>query len=891
MGHFGFAAVRKILGMPASKDNPICHSCEITRATQSAMQQESNQPRAGAVLRRMWMDIGFGRMSNLVFQAYKDDHSRRIWVHKLKDKSETLTAFIPLQRQLENEVHPRKLGAVARDNDRCYTGQNWKVYAAEHGIELEFYGPHRKETPMERAMQSLGGPARAYMHHGNAPETNMFYAIEHQAFCLNYRPHKGNPDDRSPMSMWQGVKLKRTERMTKGVMFCLAYGFIYPEERAKNDNRSFPAIFLGCHHSERSYRLRCLNSGKIYWVCDVKFVCNIMPYRQNMPGRISHHDPNYVDLEPDEFDEHGTTDDRLAAREHLGRVREMSGAALQKFSTFTACTAANDPTTWDEAMAGPDAAEWREAAAIEDANHKANGTWIMVDRSEAIGHKIFWPKLVLKTKMLPPCLEYPNGKIDKRKVRKTIQAFKATLRNGVDYRESYAATPQWNSIRMIFAVACYFDLDLTLKDIVAYFLAAYLEAGEDIFMEQEPRTDDGTGRLCKLIKSMYGLPQAAYHAQRKLMAALAKDGLHQTVSDRAVVVKKSSNVKAQHAEVICSIHVDDTLSTGTTGGLAAVSESLKKAFKITSDPDPKLVIGVQIERCRPHRWLKIHQYGYVVRLLTAEGMLDSKKSSTPINKGLTKQTSYNDGKPDTREDLHARKRFQEIFGQLMWLSEKTRKDLRFTVNFFGRMLTYAKEYHLGLIRGQPLRYLNGTRDYGLVYQAGEYLKLHGAADADFAGDCVKMRSTIGTYGALGDYGLIWDTCSLVKTIQTSTGHSETTAAASWVKEQKSARIQLREYGLAEQERVVCRVDNAGVVKQAVNTTNHSQAKHYRVNQAYIREACDTEQVLLVQIASEDNPADFFTKALDKGPFEHHRHTIMGPQDNPGKAKANVARAQ
>ena len=520
MGHFGFAAVRKILGMPASKDNPICHSSEITRATQSAMQQESNRPRAGAVLRRMWMDIGFGRMSNLVFQAYMDDHSRRIWVHKLKDKSETLTAFIPLQRQLENEVHPRKLGAVARDNDRCYTGQNWKVYAAEHGIELEFYGPHRKETPMERAMQSLGGPARAYMHHGNAPETDMFYAIEHQAFCLNYRPHKGNPDDRSPMSMWQGVKLKRTERMTKGVMFCLAYGFIYPEERAKNDNRSFPAIFLGCHHSERSYRLRCLNSGKIYWVCDVKFVCNIMPYRQNMPGRISHHDPNYVDLEPDEFDEHGTTDDRLAAREHLGRVREMSGAALQKFSTFTACTAANDPTTWDEAMAGPDAAEWREAAAIEDANHKANGTWIMVDRSEAIGHKIFWPKLVLKTKMLPPCLEYPNGKIDKRKVRKTIQAFKATLRNGVDYRESYATTPQWNSIRMIFAVACYFDLDLTLKDIVAYFLAAYLEAGEDIFMEQEPRTDDGTGRLCKLIKSMYGLPQAAYHAQRKLMAAL-----------------------------------------------------------------------------------------------------------------------------------------------------------------------------------------------------------------------------------------------------------------------------------------------------------------------------------------------------------------------------------
>jgi hypothetical protein len=153
---------------------------------------------------------------------------------------------------------------------------------------------------------------------------------------------------------------------------------------------------------------------------------------------------------------------------------------------------------------------------------------------------------------------------------------------------------------------------------------------------------------------------------------------------------------------------------------------------------------------------------------------------------------------------------------------------------------------------------------------------------------VRMRSTIGTYGMLGEYGLIWDTCSLVKSLQTSTGHSETTAAASWCKEQQSAQVQLREFGLATQPRVVCRVDNAGVVKQAVNTTNHSAAKHYRVAQAYIRQKCDNDEVLLVQIASDDNPADFFTKALDRAPFEKHRFTIMGPQKNPGEARAYVA---
>jgi hypothetical protein len=98
-------------------------------------------------------------------------------------------------------------------------------------------------------------------------------------------------------------------------------------------------------------------------------------------------------------------------------------------------------------------------------------------------------------------------------------------------------------------------------------------------------------------------------------------------------------------------------------------------------------------------------------------------------------------------------------------------------------------------------------------------------------------------------------------------------------------VQLREFGLAEQGRVSCLVDNAGVVKQAVNTTNHALAKHYRVSQAYIRQMCDDEEIVMTKIDSEDNPADFFTKALDKGPFEKHRLTIMGPQRNPSLDEA------
>ena len=59
MGHLGMAAVRLHLGLKAAKssaDDPICHSCEVTRTRKSQMQGVTNRPCADAVLKRVFMD-------------------------------------------------------------------------------------------------------------------------------------------------------------------------------------------------------------------------------------------------------------------------------------------------------------------------------------------------------------------------------------------------------------------------------------------------------------------------------------------------------------------------------------------------------------------------------------------------------------------------------------------------------------------------------------------------------------------------------------------------------------------------------------------------------------------------------------------------------------------
>lgn len=504
----------------------------------------------------------------------------------------------------------------------------------------------------------------------------------------------------------------------------------------------------------------------------------------------------------------------------------------------------------------------------------------MVDRADAHGHRIFDNRPVFKIKWIPPSLGYPNGQIDKYKVRMTIAAYSRMLKDGVDFREKFASTPKWISIRIMFAIAAHFDLEVEIDDVVAFFLTAHLGLGEKIFMEQCEINDDGTGRICQVLKCIYGLPQAAYHAKKKLMDNFAEGGFKQCMSDSAVVVKADPDKNSEHALSITSMHVDDGLSIGTTPNVAKVRKCMKKVFELETDHNTTLVTGVQVLRCRSKRWLKIHQEGYVLKLLLDEQMQDAHHAETPLDPGLTKLPRRTIDL-NTPENLAARKKFMRIFGCLMWLAVKTRPDLQFVVSFFSRLLRMAGVRELSWIRGQPLKYLNATRDHGIVYCSGGDLGMHGSSDADFAGCKETGRSMAGGQISLGKYGCVSTICKLMPSVKTSTGHSETAAQAMWCRDEEAVRLQCREYGLKEQGRTTCRMDNAGVAKQAINLTNHATARHYRVDQAYIKQQCEQEQVRLEQVPTEENEADFFTKALGKQLFLKHKLAIMGPQEYPG----------
>lgn len=923
--HANFNLVRSMEGLPASNDNPVCDQCAMAKANWSSMPSESSKPRAERVLYRMHMDICFGRGSRLIWQMYVDDKSRKIFGDKLTQKNDALQACAALERKLENERSPLRIAIHTTDDEPLYDAAQWKNYRAKKGIQHETNGPYRKESVLERAARTVGEGARAMMLFGNAPEDDHWDAVRHKMVCMNMTKHSAHKGHlRTPNEVWYGVKLKPSNRLKMGIFACLVYVNIHKDAlNSKFDPRAYPSAYLGLHPNARGFRHRDLRTGVKKWGTTGTFITSVFPYRSSLPRMpivdleldditpevyndskkeaLRHWTQNLLDAKRSELTikdnakqdetkhahEESKHDDEKSetAAQQERKTKRQSKPARPRAAEMTNITdnitdkaylitrSSPDPADWNEAMESEDAEDWIKAGEVEINNHITNGTWKLVDRAEALasGARIFHPRTVFKRKWLPPSLEYPNGRIEKHKVRITIAAYKRMLTNGVDYREKYAHTPRWSTVRILLALAAYYKMPLSLDDIIAFFLVPNLEPGECIYMEQPERYSDGTDRLCKLLKSMYGLPQASNHAQRKLIKSFLKRGYKQLVNDQAAFVKNKEGERT-----IVVTHVDDNLSAGNIEDLRA---TLKGAFKITSQDEPKLVTGVQIERNIEKGWLKIHQEGYILKLLEREQMLDSKPSATPIDKSLLAEPRSKN-RETNEETKKANKHFQKIFGELLWLRLHTREDLAFTCSFFSRWLTIAGPRELKWIRDKPLRYLNGTRKQGLAFYSKTEPKLTGASDSDFAGDIPTSRSTLGHYLKFGDYGIISSASILDRKVHSSVGQAETAAAVEWTKEQHSAKLKLREMGENIDYPIECKIDNDGVRKQAANPITPARAKHYRVNQAILRQLQDDREIDLVRVDGADNPADFYTKPLPKSSFVKHRDYLMGPQECP-----------
>jgi len=119
-----------------------------------------------------------------------------------------------------------------------------------------------------------------------------------------------------------------------------------------------------------------------------------------------------------------------------------------------------------------------------------------------------------------------NGNIVRFKARLVAQEFSQAY--GIDYFETYAPVAKLTAYRVIFALAATEQWEIHGMDMITADLLGILD--EAIYMVQPEgfaRTGIKRNLVRRLLRSLYGLKQAAHVWNQKIHAFLIKDRLHQ----------------------------------------------------------------------------------------------------------------------------------------------------------------------------------------------------------------------------------------------------------------------------------------------------------------------------------------------------------------------------
>jgi hypothetical protein len=157
---------------------------------------------------------------------------------------------------------------------------------------------------------------------------------------------------------------------------------------------------------------------------------------------------------------------------------------------------------------------------------------------------------------------------------------------GLDYGETFAATAQMRTVRILITLALIFGGTVTHCDISNAFTNGELK--EELYMSALPGYPNDSGIMLRVVKSLYGLCQASRVWQETLTAALLSIGFVQCKSDTCLFF---------HPDRLCfiSIHVDDLLILCDNDDFRkSVVMRLQAIFKLEDLGVVKMYLGMNI---------------------------------------------------------------------------------------------------------------------------------------------------------------------------------------------------------------------------------------------------------------------------------------------------------
>ncbi|KAJ9562185.1 hypothetical protein OSB04_007345 [Centaurea solstitialis] len=461
----------------------------------------------------------------------------------------------------------------------------------------------------------------------------------------------------------------------------------------------------------------------------------------------------------------------------------------------------NEPTSYGEAMSGIESEQWQEAMKAEMQSMYDNQVWELTDLPQhcrAVGRKWVFKK---KTDM--------DGNVHTFKARLVAKGFTQT--HGIDYDETFSPVAMLKSIRILMAISAYFNYEIWQMDVKTAFLNGKLT--EDVYMEQPDGFIDpkNPNKVCKLLKSIYGLKQASRSWNLHFDERIKEFGFAKSEFEPCVYTKFSGSIVT-----FLVLYVDDILLIGNdVPTLQSVKSWLSKCFdsfpscqinvfcsvlgfkemarerqkmikEVSSCAAMKdlgeaaYILGIKIYRNRSKRLIGLSQSTYIDKIMKKFRMDESKKGFIPMQHGIVLSKTQC---PVSNQDQDKMKSvpYASAIGSIMYAMLCTRPDVAYSISVTSRYQQNPGEPHWVAVKN-ILKYLRRTKDMFLVFGGFEdEISVNGYSDASFQTDRDDFRSQSGYVFTLNGGAISWKS-SKQDTIADSTTEAEYIAASDAAKE-------------------------------------------------------------------------------------------------------------
>ena len=238
----------------------------------------------------------------------------------------------------------------------------------------------------------------------------------------------------------------------------------------------------------------------------------------------------------------------------------------------------NLPRSIEEAMKISD---WREVVFEEMKELKKNGTWEICSLPKGV--------VLVGCKWVFTVKHKSDGKIERFKARLGAKGYTQTY--GIDYLETFAPVAKINTLRVLLSLAARNDWSLHQMDVKNAFL------NEEVYMQLPFGFEENLGKdkVCKLLKSLYGLKQSPCAWFDRFSRAIRMASYSQEQSDHTMFYRHLN----EGGLIILIVYVDDIIITGSNEAeIQRLKGVLSTEFEVKDLRKLKYFLGMEVARSK-----------------------------------------------------------------------------------------------------------------------------------------------------------------------------------------------------------------------------------------------------------------------------------------------------